>query len=167
MTFNEIKKAVPNLTLAELEELEKLVKFNKLRIKGGVEDFDLNRFYSALYEEMKRELKKSPIPANLSMLKAQNADSYRAVLSKHAQVKEWLHSTLGDNQIQKSHRVLFYHWLFSAIIQNLKYNTVIPLALRTVLGQIDRIDSYVERSFPGYLSSGLFHWVIKSYGQQR
>ncbi len=85
---------------------------------------------------------------------------YKAV----AGLNEWAETVLGS-KLNRLEKLKLYN-ITADLICDYLYKINIPINLKTVVNCSDRLPSLIDRAFPGYVKSGLFHIVLKAKEQK-
>jgi hypothetical protein len=120
-------------------------------------DSRVDVFYQVLTDYFKRELSKDLLP--LALLKAKvNKTLYRNIVSMCKEIDVWIESVL-KRSVQRSDRTRVYQLVFELLGKNILASKG-DISVKRLVDSRDDFPGVIEKSFPGYIESGLIDMII-------
>lgn len=152
MSLQDIQSSLLGLTRDELIELQKTIRL-MLRRKETKDDEDW--LLPSLLQEIKDRGLSFTIP---QYFKIKTDKSYRGYVSKSAKVRAALSKRLPNLKLVEKYALAHLCATFLADYVEEIYGI---LNLDILLWNVEKIPEALDRSFPGYLQSGLLHVILR------
>jgi len=154
-----VKKLIADLNKLTNKELLEIRKRIDYKLQQPLKDSsDEELFYSILTGFLKVMVVVSTPPYTIFKKNIAHKKFSECVIS----INLYISQTLGDN-VKRVQKMQVYR-LFCELITNELKELKVVVCLKSIIGIYDRFPGLVEKHFPGYIESNLFHIILNSKG---
>jgi hypothetical protein len=156
MKIQDIIEALPELSKVDLKTVRDTASF----LLGGDSGKEgVHQSDDTLFNAMANQLSKNGLRTEFNYNTFKKSKSHVGWATTRKELADFVSRCFGN--ISKTEEVSLYNLLFDLLITDLKKRGA-PLTVSVLAINANRLPEVFERSFPGYISSGLAHVVLKT-----
>ncbi len=161
VNFDQVIESMPSFTSKELEQLPSTTSY---LLSGTGYTPNLSKNESEVITALSKRLEAEGIRFGFNHQMLKKIGGWKNGINEIIKFVNFFESTSQINLKQIERQVLL-RLLFKLLIEDMK-RIGIAITPKTTINNMNRIPDIFDRSFPGYLSSGLAYFVIKG-GRKR
>jgi hypothetical protein len=156
--FKSLLDELPNLSLDQLRELENKVAVSKsLKHPSSENDGELEQFHNQLDKKLTSALGQPK--TNFHSIKKRQY--YGKLIKAHKFVVQFLDAVVNPKPATDVYKVAFFRLYAELMYDYQKKIPNYPLSLDTLVTTYDKFPDLIDRSYPGYVTSGCGDWIFR------
>jgi len=162
VNFDQVIESIPSFTSKELEQLQSTASY--LLSNNGYTP-NLSKNESEVINALSKRLEAEGIHFGVNYKMLKKIGGWKSGINEVTKFITFFEST-SQIKLKQIERQVLLRLLFKLLIEDMK-RIGIAITPKTTINNMSRIPAIFDRSFPGYLSSGLAYFVIKTNGKGR
>ena len=162
VNFDQVIESIPSFTSKELEQLQSTTSY--LLSNTGYTP-NLSKSETEVINALSKRLEAEGIRFGFNHQMIKKIGGWKSGVNEVIKFVNYFEST-SQIKLKQIERQVLLRLLFKLLIDDMK-RIGIAITLKAIVNNMSRIPDVFDRSFPGYLSSGLAYFVIKTNGKKR
>lgn len=154
--LEKIEKLITLLEKEELVLLGKKIQYLMTTKKRKCSPVDEDAFYSIIGNELKKKIRYKAPP--LPVFKKTN--DYKLFSQVFVDTLDYMEEVFKREKLTRPKKLHFYLVATKIVLRDCEGSPV-PLSMRSMLTAYKLLPGLIERSFPGYVQSGLLPMILK------
>ncbi len=157
VNFDRVIESIPSFTSKELEQLQSTTSY---LLSNNGHTPNISKSESEVINAFSKRLEAEGIRFGFNHQMLKKIGGWKSGVNEVVKFVNFFEST-SQITLKKIERQVLLRLLFKLLIEDMK-RIGMAITPKTTINNMSRIPDIFDRSFPGYLSSGLAYFVIKT-----